>query len=365
MIRAAHAIVVALVVLTASCASEHADEPEVTKALDATVAALQARDWDALWELTDPASQEELIALLRGIHEALKKAPEVYADAGATRLAAARTALGEALVDTIFPDEERAGPRLIERLFAADALRFDGHAMDGVTHHDITLDETHEPVKALVHTAAGETFAFLKTDAGWRSLLVRDLILSSSAFRTLADNVKKIDAELEARREAWRHGRDPRTPQGAYNVARAALGERPANAKLLYSLLDGKARAEVVEALKESRTAQREVQRRTTRKQRRKAYEDAGLTLYVDAKSDVELYSRWARTEGWKPPLAVTDDPERVEGDPASGRVEVVTLSGGRVAMTVADDGTWRIADQAAVLAPALRTPFASQPETP
>lgn len=350
-------LIVALLTLS-SCASEHTEEPGVVEALDATVAALQQSDWDALWALTDADSQTALLTLVRELHDALKRVPAVYGEQGDARVAAARAALGESLVDTIFPDEDRAGPRLLERVLSPEALRFDSHAMDGVNHHEITLDASHDPVKAIVHTNAGETFAFTKTDAGWRSLLVRDVILDSATFRTLADNVDKLAQAAQAKRDAWRRTRDPRTPQGAYNIARAAQGEQPANAKLLYSLLDSEAHAVVIDALERSRQVQRGVQRKTTRRQRPKAYEDAGLTMYVSAKSDLELYARWARTEGWKAPLAATDAPERIAGDPASGRVQVVTASGVEIPMRRGDDGTWRIADQAPILKKALRDPF-------
>lgn len=356
--RLANGLLLAAVLASASCASQHAEEPGVVEALDSTIAALQHADMDALWALTDPASQQELIALVRTLHAALQRVPDVYGDRDGGQVAAARTALGESLVDTIFPDEDRAGPKLLARLLTPDQLRFDGHAMDGVNHHDVTLDETHQPVKAIVHTSGGESFAFTKTEAGWRSLLVRDVILTSATVRNLVDNAAKIERAAADREAAWRQARDPKTPQGAYNVARAALSEQPANAKVLYSLLDEDARAAVLAALQRSREVQRDVQRRTTRRQRRKAYEDAGLTMYVDAKSDRELYSRWARTKDWKPPLTATDDPVRVDGDPTTGQVAVVTLTDARVAMVRGDDGFWHIAGQAPMLEAALKAPF-------
>ena len=363
--RAAVSVVIVALSLGA-CASQHPDEPAVIAVLDKTIAALQKSDFDTLWALTDPASQAELIALVRQVHATLQRVPEVYGGLGEARVAEARAALGEGLVDTIFPDEERAGPKLLARLLAPDLMRFDGHAMDGLNNNDVTLDESHDPAKAIVHTSAGESFAFVKTDAGWRSLLVRDLILQSATIRALADSVAKVDQTATERQRAWREGRDPHTPEGAYNVARAALTEQPLNAKLLYSLLDDDAREAVLGALKRSRDAQRDVQRRTTRKQRRRAYEDAGLAIYVDAKSDRDLYARWARTEGWKAPLAPTDEPARVDGDLAQGRVEVVTVSEARVPMVRGGDGTWRIADQAPVLQRTLTAPFeAETPLTP
>lgn len=356
--RLATGLLVAALFASASCASQHEEEPGVVEALDSTVAALQHGDMDALWALTDPASQQELIALVRTLHASLQRVPEVYGDLGEGRVAAARAALGESLVDTIFPDEDRAGPKLLARLLTPDQMRFDGHAMDGVNHHDVTLDASHQPVKAIVHTSGGESFGFVKTDGGWRSLLVRDMILASGTIRNLADNAAKIERASAERQAAWRQGQDPKTPQGAYNLARAALTEKPANAKLLYSLVDDDARAAVLAALERSREVQRDVQRRTTRRQRRKAYEDAGLTMYVDAKSDRDLYARWARTDGWKPPLTVTDAPIQIDGDMATGKVEVVTLSDARVAMVRSDSGFWQLAGQAPILQGALTAPF-------
>jgi len=298
--RLAKGLLLAAALASASCASQHAEEPGVVEALNSTIAALQHADMDALWALTDPGSQQELIALVRTLHAALQRVPEVYGDGA--QAATARIALGEGLVDTIFPDEDRAGPKLLARLLTPDQMRFDGHAMDGVNHHDVTLDATHEPMKAIVHSSAGESFGFIRTEGGWRSLLVRDVILASATVRTLTDSAAKIERAATEREAAWRQGRDPQTPQGAYNLARAALAEQPVNTKVLYSLVDDEARAAVLAALQRSREVQRDVQRRTTRRQRRKAYEDAGLAMYVDAKSDRELYARWARTDGWKSP---------------------------------------------------------------
>lgn len=346
---------------TASCGTNQAEAPEVLSALADTVAALEASDFEALWAMTDAETQTMLLGLAGRIHDGLQRVPEVYGELGEAQVAAARNALGEPIVDAVFPDDERAGPMLLSRLLRPTEMRFDSHAKDGLNNNSVTVDTTSQPHRAVVHTSAGETFGFVKTDAGWRSLLVRDVILASGTIRALADNLTKVEQAATARVERWRQSRDPRTPHGAYNLAREAQGQSPPNAALLFSLLDESARRVVLAKLEASRGAQRELQRRTTRRQRKKAYEDAGLTLHVAAKSDLDLYTAWSRTDDWRPPLETTDDPAAVKLEPSGERAVVVTVSGGEVPFVKESEGLWRLADQADRLERALG-PAADEP---
>ncbi len=354
-------ILLALSLWLTACGSPHPEEAAVLTALDRTVDALKRSDFDALWALTDQDTRDELLALLTTVHEAMALVPEVYPDDA--RRAEARRVLGEPILGSVFADEERAGPRLLSRILATDLMQRDQSAMDGVNNRDVTVAASSQPLRAIVHTSGGESFAFVKTDRGWRSLLVRDLVLDSLAIRELRDNAGKIAAARADQVQAWRTSKDPRTPQGAYNIARTAAAASPRDGALLYSLLDADSRRVLVDALEASRVVQRAIQKRTTRKQRKRAYEAASLTLYVKATSDRDLYERWVASDAWSSPLAASDAPASVDGEPASGAVTLRTDSGATVQMSRGDDGFWRPTGQAPKLAKALLEPVLSQPQ--
>jgi hypothetical protein len=164
----------------------------------------------------------------------------------------------------------------------------------------------------------------------------------------------------EELRAAWIASRDPRTPQGAYNLARAAAAESPPNAATLFALLDAPARAALATAMETARSAQKLVQRRTTKRQRKAGYEEAGLTRYVDIDSDRSLYLAWAASPEFQPPLKAVAAPRAVEGDLATGKVTVVTVEGELVPMVLEPDAIWRLAGAAAAIEKALVAPAAA-----
>lgn len=328
-------------------------------ALDETVDALRRSDLDALWALTAPDAQAALLGLLARQREALALVPRVYGAQGEQTMATARSALGEALFESVFPDDPKAGPKLLARLLAPELLNFDEHALDGLSSRDITVDRRARPETAIVHTSAGEEFAFVRTDAGWRSLLVRDLLLDNPTARALDDAAKKVLTAAAAIDAGWRKSLDPQEPQGAYNLARQALENPVRNAPVVYSLLAEDARAVLLEALQLSRDAQRDVQRKTTRKQRKKAYGAAGLDLYVDARSDRDLLARWAQSGAFVPLLPATDEPVSVEmASDTATEATVLTTGGARIPLVKEADGVWRLAGLAPTLTTALLEPL-------
>ena len=351
------AAALALIALAPACA-QSPEEPAVAAALDQTLDALRRADFDALWNLTAPDAQAALLAMLAHQREALAAVPRVYGAQGEQTMATARAALGETIFESVFPEDPKAGPKLLARLLAPDALNFDEHAVDGLSSRDITVDEKARPVTAVVHTSGGEKFAFVRTDAGWRSLLVRDLLLDNPIVRALDDAAKKVLAASAGVDAQWRVSRDPTEPQGAYNLARHALENPARNAPVLYSLLGEDARAVLLQALQRSREAQRDIQRKTTRKQRKKAYGDVGLDIYVEARSDRDLFARWAQSKSYVALMGATDEPVNVEIAPdAPGKATVVTKGGGRVPFEKGPDGVWRLSGLAPLMTTALLEP--------
>lgn len=224
----------------------------------------------------------------------------------------------------------------------------------------MTIDGEH----AFVHTSAGEQYAFVLSPEGWRSQLLSDLLKEESRIAMLKESAASVVLAAEARKSAWVSSHDPRTPQGAYNLARAAAAKSPVDASALFALMDAPARAALSEAMETARSAQKLVQRKTTRRQRKSAYDEAGLGLYVDVDSDRALYFAWAATPAFVKPLSAKAAPRSVEGDLASGRVVVLTEEGEKVPMVVDAEGGWHLADTAESIKASLVQPAAKALET-
>jgi hypothetical protein len=342
-----------------ACAERTPEEAAVHQALDETLAALAASDHGRLWELSPEETRTTLLDLHRLLHEALGAVDEVYA--GPER-ETARAAVGRDLVLDIPPGSPDAGPRLLARIVAVGAIRLDESAIDGVRAGKALVD----PESAIIHTPAGEEFAFVREGDRWAPRIVHDLLDSERKVTVLRENARAVLALRDARREAWRRSDDPREPQGSYNLARKAL-DAPGgpDARALYALLDDEARSALAEAMTLAREAQKSVQRRTFKKDREDAYAGAGLTRYVEAESDEALFRAWVEGGSFVPPLPDRSDPASIEGDPASGEATVVTSAGGRVPMRRDAKGYWHLGGLAEVLRTALVEPVRKALEPP
>ena len=338
-----YAIIAAACVALGTACGQDPEQGPIASALDATVTALEKADWQALWEVSAPDARDELLELHRQIHLALAAAERVYPDANRER---ARAAVGRDLVTDIPADDPGAGPRLLARLFSPAAMRLDERARDGLYSSSAMVDGD----RAIVHTAAGESFTFLRSPEGWRSRLILDIVEQNPRIAVLRENVRAVLEADKDRAKAWKHSLDPAQPQGAFNVARAAMAESPRNADLLRALLDTAARDALVEAMERGREAQKQIQRQVARRDRPPAYEQAGLKWHVEADSDRALFASWVRSAGFTA-LAPDSPPARIDGDPATGHLVVVTEADDQVPM-VLQDGTWRLEG----LAPRLRT---------
>lgn len=313
-------------------------------------AALASRDHAAIWALTDTPTQTATLNLLRDADAARAQVPALWPE---TDHAAARDALGQALAASLGADDDGRGPRLLAATLDLGKLVFDEDTEQGLAARDVTIDPG-PPRRALIATLAGERLSFVEDQGQWKSTLVRDLVLESATFQALTEHVKKAKALAEEQARVWQQSVDPKTPQGAYNLARAAQSRKPVDVDMLFALLDEDARKTLADILEASRTAQRQIQQRTVKAARREAYRNAGLLHLIDTTTDRELFKTWALGNTAKPLLAATDEPATLEGNPAEGRVTLVTQSGGRVEMHRDSDNFWRVGGLRTLLTEAL-----------
>lgn len=341
MRNAALTLLVSLV--AGGCGSSPISDPALSEAVESLRTALSRRDFDALWALTDTPTREALLAGLREADTARSLVPKVWPESDRPT---ALAALGQSLLaqpESPEADESTLGPRLLAASLSPEALTFDEGTLEGLAMRDITFDPG-PPRRALVLTLAGERLSFVDEAGQWKSLLARDLILESASFKSLVAQARKTIALAEERDKAWRMSLDPRTPQGAYNLARAAQERRPVDVDMLFALLDEEARKAIADLIEAARQSQRQIQQRTAKALRKDAYRNAGILHLVDAGSDRELFRKWATGSDYAPLLAATDTPMKLAGDEGSGSVEVLTESGARVPMRKDSDGYWRMA---------------------
>ena len=315
--------------------------------------ALASRDHAALWALTDTQTQTATLGLLRDAETARAQVPTLWAEGDR---AAALDALGQALAAPLGADDDGRGPRLLAATLDLGKLVFDEDTEQGLAARDVTLDPG-PPRRALIVTLAGERLSFVEDQGQWKSTLVRD----SAAFQALTEHVKKAKALAEEQARVWQQSVDPKTPQGAYNLARAAQSRKPIDVDMLFALLDEDARKTLVDVLETSRAAQRQIQQRTVKAARREAYRNAGLLHLIDTTTDRELFKTWALGAAAKPLLAATDEPVSAQGAPDEGQVTLVTKSGGHIEMRRDSDGFWRIGG----LRPLLTEALGPRPTTP
>lgn len=338
------------VTLAAPACSQTPEQAAVSHALEATLDALQAADWQAVWDLSAPEAQAQLLALHGRLHEGLAAVPRIYPE---DQRSVAMAALGHSLVGDIAPDAADAGPRLLARLLVPDAARLDETARDGLLGTAATIDGD----RAVLHTTAGEAFTFRKAGDAWRSRLVVDIMTNSGRITTLEESATAVLKAAKLHQDAWTASRDPKTPNGAFNLARAALEREPRDADVLFALLDKGARARLAEAMEAGRAAQKAIQRKTSRKQRDEAYATHGITLHVAADSDRALFGAWVASDTYEPPFKGDPLPARVQGDATAEQVIVVTADDQRVSFARNDQGYWLLSAESERLTRALVAP--------
>lgn len=330
----------------------------IAEALDRTITALESGDMVGLWEITAPAAKTEITKLHKDLHEALALVDTVYPE---SQRAAARQALGQAVVGSIPLNAADAGPQILGKILDPKAVRLDEKARDGLRSRGATIDDD----KALLHTSAEERFTFEKTDDGWRSGLVMDLIEQNRRFDTLRENARKVLEARDEQREAWRASKDAKVPQGGFNLMREALGKKPLQYKRIFALLDAKSRAVPLEALNKSREIQKILQRRSKKSKRKALYKKHHIDKYVRLETDRGVFSWWLGREDFVIPLAALGErPERIEGKEDSGAVTIVTDKGSKHLMRRGPKGIWRLASYEGVLRAKLMVPLEAELKT-
>jgi hypothetical protein len=322
---------------TACEPGEH--DAALVRSLDKLVTALDGEDWSAVWELTDRETREELLQLHGELHGALKLVDTVVDKA---EIPASRNALGSALVADLPVGSKDIGPRLLSRLFNASSLNIDVHAIDGLEIREVE----EEGEIATLTTIVGEVFKFTRTDEGWRSLLVSDLLERSRLVLAYREHAIAVTERANEHRESWRSSQDPTTAHGTYNLALAALTQSPIDGSSLFAFLDVPARDALVKAIERSRVVQRSIQKRHKGAARVTVYKKRKMWHYVRAGSDRQLYSYWAGLPEFEPPFSARAAPVRVESAEDGQRAIVHTEDGGQVPLRKTADGFWKLADQ-------------------
>jgi len=358
--------------LVTGCSSTP-EEDAVEQAMGEVVSALRAKDAAKIWQLGDDASKQEVLASLHTLEQAQAQIPMVWGltcapDDKACKTSAAdeaKQALGGALLAAAGADDAGRGARVISYLVDFAQLSFDDNVMDGLAARDFTFEDG-PPRRVIVHTSAGDIFGFVQDANGqWRSLLVRQLVLDQPLISGLLANAEKTTGIADDHRRAWQLVLDPRTPQGAYNVARKMQSARPPDWAGMFALLEPSAQAMLGTALEKARAAQKKIQGHTAKSARGDAYDEGGIALMIAATSDRDLYQRWAATKDFVAPLTTTDEPDHLDGDASTGDVTVVTTTGKKTHLTRDAEGFWRIADTTAPIERALVQPAAKIIDAP
>lgn len=344
--------------MTLCACAETRDDDELTRTVAEFISAVESQEWDRAWALTSSDAQAEVVALHGLLHGALQAVPLVYPEDLREQAAAA---VGRDVVGDISPQAPDVGPRFMSRVLEPTALRFDQQARDGL----LSATTTIEGDRASLVTAAGETFTFVRVtegDAGsetWRSRTVMDILAASEAMSRLREQAEALLAVKEEHEKAWRGSLDPRQPQGAYNRLRQACTASPPDVGTIHSLLDDVARSTLEEALTQARKVQRIVQRRSRLEDRKEAYRRRGISMFVKARTDLQLYAAWAGSETWKRPVPVHAEPTAVERTAeTAGKAVVVTSNGERVQMQQHESGMWQLTTHDKELRDALLSPI-------
>ena len=337
---------IALMLLLSPGCQEDPETPQIRETLNQTLNALESADWEALWDLSAPAGQQVIVDLHQKIHEAQDGINRFYPEEARTVAAAAA---GRDVVTGIPSDATNPGPLMLARLLSPHGVRLDEKVRAGIASTRPIIDDD----KAVLHTPAGEAYTFNRTQQGWRSRLIIDVLETNRNAVQLEDQVDAVLKAVNARREAWRNSRDAATAQGTFNLLQDAHAEKPINGRLIYSLVSQAARDGLLEALETGRKAQALIQERTPRAERQSAYDTHGLSLFVEATSDEDLLTRWLRSAE-ENRLVAYARVATVEENEGGNTAHVLTDQGHRVGM-LKEGGLWRLEDATPVLNKALR----------
>jgi hypothetical protein len=339
------------------------DAPEVRAAYEGLLAALEARDAAGIWGASDPVTRTELSAFLTRAREAQALVPSLWGDARGADAMRGYEALAKDLTDGAGAGEE-AGPKLVAAVLHVGDLRWTEGSREAAAHPTITL-EAGPPERAIVRIPSGESFTFERHEGAWYSMLLREATLGTPRFKGYLENIDKTLALHRDAEAARLRSEDARTPEGAWNVIRRAIGKGKDGADVLWAALDEPSREAVRAALDAGRKAQRRIQGRTAKALRPAAYAEAGIGAIASAESDVALFTAWVASNPF-PSGRADDPPAAFETSPdGPDRGALVTKSGARIGMSRRDDGLWCLTDLGPKLEESLLVPAAAAAEPP
>ncbi|GMV42806.1 MAG: hypothetical protein AMXMBFR64_45220 [Myxococcales bacterium] len=224
--RAALLTCVALFALGSSygCGQAHPEAAAVAAVFSSLQGAIYEGDAGAVWDLSVPELHAEIRALRERIVRAVVILDDIYS---AEEARVIRRDIGGDLLDGV--DDDR---KFFIALTAMGTLERTDEVIAGLQHDPARINGN----VATIETRGGETFRFVKgADEVWRSDLALETFRTWPALKTVLANLDRVDENVAAMRRQRDLLRDPRTPEGAFNLFREALVGQ--NAEVVYTLI--------------------------------------------------------------------------------------------------------------------------------
>ena len=334
-----------------ACQKASPEARDVDAAFSELQRALFTGDAGALYDMSVPELRAEVAALRERIAAAVELVEGNYSTEEAQAI---KKDIGGTLLEGAESDRD---------LYIAIA------DMRGIRHNE-TVDEglKHDPAsvrgsEATIQTKAGDVFRFVKGDDGiWRTDVALEGFRKWPAIATIEKNIVQVRKNVDAMRRQRDLLRDPRTPEGAFNLFREAVVGQ--NMDVVYTLLSAKTKAHLRSALDLYGKLPDDVRKEGPAKVPEPLR--AGLSRAEGVRS---LLQEIAQTEILNDALSVSAA-DRVDHVDRTGDTAVVTTTGGReVHLERGDKDVWRIVDleswaQTALVEP-LSLPAPEAPATP
>lgn len=229
MTRTSRAALLACVALsalgnTSGCGQAHPEAAAVAAVFSSLQGAIYEGDAGAVWDLSVPELHAEIRALRERIVRAVVILDDIYS---AEEARVIRRDIGGDLLDGV--DDDR---KFFIALTAMGTLERTDEVLAGLQHDPAKINGN----VATIETRGGETFRFVKgADEVWRSDLALETFRTWPALKTVLANLDRVDENVAAMRRQRDLLRDPRTPEGAFNLFREALVGQ--NAEVVYTLI--------------------------------------------------------------------------------------------------------------------------------
>jgi len=314
--------------LSASGCQPPPEHQRIAQAFEQLKSAIETEDAGLLFDLSDP----ELHIQIQSLHEQLAEA--------------------EATIDSFYPPQEaealrsRLALKLLERATAPRALfialaDFSGLNRNTEAEKGLSLAEmTIHGREARVKTQAGEVFRFVLDSSGdWKTTAGLRAFEAWSGRQALIENLNQLSKNIEAMQAQIHSLRNPKTPEGAFNVIREAA--LVPNLDAIYTLLDQSSRRLLDKLARSHQTPRR------SRRYRRRAPQ-APPSPAVSA-ANTALNGRQLLENLWTAQLAQQYLPatstDRIDNLEQMSPKEVLITTPGlkQIKMTQEGDGRWRL----------------------